>query len=40
MIDAALAEGRREIHFLRGDEAYKYAWGARDRMNAACRPDL
>lgn len=37
MIDDALAEGRREIHFLRGDEAYKYAWGAEDRFNAACR---
>jgi CelD/BcsL family acetyltransferase involved in cellulose biosynthesis len=37
MIDDALVEGRREIHFLRGDEAYKYAWGAQDRLNAACR---
>lgn len=37
MIDAALAEGCREVHFLRGDEAYKYAWGARDRHNLSCR---
>ena len=29
-----LAEGRREIHFLRGGEAYKYGWGAVDRYNA------
>lgn len=34
MIEQAQAEGR-EIHFLRGAEGYKYAWGARDRMNAA-----
>lgn len=40
MIDAAIAEGRREIHFLRGDEAYKYAWGAQDRRNAACRLEV
>jgi CelD/BcsL family acetyltransferase involved in cellulose biosynthesis len=37
MIDAAIAEGCREVHFLRGEEAYKYAWGALDRHNAACR---
>ncbi len=37
IIAAAIAEGRREIHFLRGDEAYKYAWGAQPRRNAACR---
>jgi CelD/BcsL family acetyltransferase involved in cellulose biosynthesis len=37
MLDAALAEGRTEADFLRGNEAYKYAWGARDRHNAACR---
>ena len=35
--EAALAEGRRELHFLRGGEAYKYAWGAADRMNAGRR---
>ena len=29
-----LAEDRREIHFLRGGEAYKYEWGAVDRHNA------
>ncbi len=29
-----VAEGRRELHFLRGEEAYKYAWGAVDRHNA------
>ncbi len=29
-----IAEDRREIHFLRGGEAYKYAWGAVDRHNA------
>ena len=37
VIEEALAEGRREIHFLRGGEAYKYAWGAKDRMNAGRR---
>ncbi len=29
-----IGENRREIHFLRGGEAYKYAWGAVDRHNA------
>ncbi len=29
-----IADDRREIHFLRGGEAYKYAWGAVDRHNA------
>ncbi len=29
-----LAENRREIHFLRGGEAYKYNWGAVGRHNA------
>lgn len=37
MIEAAAREGRTELHFLRGGENYKYAWGAVDRMNAACR---
>ncbi len=37
MIEQAIAEGRRELHFLRGGEAYKYAWGASDRMNATRR---
>lgn len=34
MIEQAIREGRRELHFLRGAEAYKYAWGGVDRMNA------
>jgi len=29
-VQAALAGGFRRIDFLRGDEAYKYEWGARD----------
>jgi CelD/BcsL family acetyltransferase involved in cellulose biosynthesis len=29
----AAASGATELHFLRGREAYKYAWGARDRIN-------
>ena len=37
MIEQAVAEGRRELHFLRGPEPYKYAWGARDRMNTTRR---
>ena len=37
ILDAAIAEGCDEAHFLRGDESYKYAWGAQDRRNAACR---
>lgn len=37
MIEAAVEEGRAELHFLRGSEGYKYAWGGVDRMNAACR---
>jgi CelD/BcsL family acetyltransferase involved in cellulose biosynthesis len=32
-IEQAVAEGAREFHFLRGPEAYKYAWGAIDRWN-------
>jgi CelD/BcsL family acetyltransferase involved in cellulose biosynthesis len=32
-IRAAIAEGAREFHFLRGGESYKYAWGAVDRLN-------
>ena len=28
MIEAAVAAGAAEFHFLRGKEAYKYAWGA------------
>jgi CelD/BcsL family acetyltransferase involved in cellulose biosynthesis len=37
MVEWALAAGMRELHFLRGDEEYKYAWGAEDRFNAARR---
>jgi CelD/BcsL family acetyltransferase involved in cellulose biosynthesis len=37
MMDAAVAEDRHEMHFLRGGERYKYGWGAHDRYNAACR---
>lgn len=32
-IDQAVGEGAREFHFLRGQEAYKYGWGAVDRWN-------
>lgn len=32
-IRAADERGAREFHFLRGAEAYKYEWGATDRMN-------
>ena len=31
--EATIATGVREIDFLRGAEAYKYAWGATDRFN-------
>ena len=34
-ICAAIGEGAREFHFLRGSESYKYAWGAIDRWNRA-----
>jgi CelD/BcsL family acetyltransferase involved in cellulose biosynthesis len=34
MLEEAAAQGVTECHFLRGAEAYKYAWGARDRRNA------
>lgn len=37
MLEEAVREGRREAHFLRGSEAYKYAWGAVDRPNHTCR---
>ncbi len=33
IVDQAAAMGVRELHFLRGGEAYKYAWGAEDRWN-------
>lgn len=29
LIETAIAEGAREFHFLRGEEDYKYKWGAR-----------
>jgi CelD/BcsL family acetyltransferase involved in cellulose biosynthesis len=32
-MEEAIREGAREFHFLRGDEAYKYGWGAVDRYN-------
>jgi CelD/BcsL family acetyltransferase involved in cellulose biosynthesis len=32
-IEAAVAEGCREFHFLRGRERYKYEWGAMDRCS-------
>ncbi|HEX2255503.1 MAG TPA: GNAT family N-acetyltransferase [Afifellaceae bacterium] len=32
-IEAALAQGAREFHFLRGREPYKYRWGAEDCWN-------
>lgn len=35
-LEQAAAEGR-EAHFLRGGEGYKFAWGAEDRPNQACR---
>ena len=34
MLEQAIAEGRTEADFLRGGEAYKYAWGAVDRFNS------
>lgn len=33
VVEDALAEGVREIDFLRGNEPYKYAWGAVDEVN-------
>jgi CelD/BcsL family acetyltransferase involved in cellulose biosynthesis len=35
-LEQAAVEGR-EAHFLRGAEGYKFAWGAEDRPNQACR---
>src|SRR5262249_42280859 len=32
-IEQAIKDGAREFHFLRGDEAYKYQWGAAERRN-------
>ena len=33
ILERAAADGVGELHFLRGAEGYKYAWGAVDRMN-------
>ncbi len=33
IVEQAVRDGTRELHFLRGGESYKYAWGAQDRMN-------
>lgn len=33
IVEQAAADGVAELHFLRGGEGYKYAWGAVDRMN-------
>jgi len=32
-MEQAIREGAQEFHFLRGNEPYKYEWGAKDRMN-------
>ncbi len=32
-IEEAIRGGAAEFHFLRGQEAYKYPWGAADRWN-------
>jgi len=37
MIEQAITENRMEANFLRGREAYKYAWGGVDRINMSCR---
>ena len=37
MLEDAIREGRREADFLRGQEGYKYAWGAVDRSLGFCR---
>jgi len=34
MLEQAITEGRREAHFLRGEEVYKFAWGALPTANA------
>ncbi len=33
LFELAIEESYTEIHFLRGDETYKYAWGGIDRFN-------
>ncbi len=40
MLEQAIAEGRSEAHFLRGQESYKYAWGAVDRRNYSGRSSV
>ncbi len=37
VIADAVADGAVEFHFLRGQEPYKYRWGARDRANRSFR---
>ncbi len=37
MLEQAIIEGRRTANYLRGREAYKYAWGGIDQINASCR---
>jgi CelD/BcsL family acetyltransferase involved in cellulose biosynthesis len=37
LLEDALSEGIAAVDFLRGSEAYKYAWGARDQLNARIR---
>ena len=37
LIESAIREGLGELHFLRGREAYKYAWGATDRTSMTVR---
>jgi CelD/BcsL family acetyltransferase involved in cellulose biosynthesis len=32
-IEQAIKEGAREFHFLRGEETYKFEWGAKPRRN-------
>jgi CelD/BcsL family acetyltransferase involved in cellulose biosynthesis len=36
-MEQSIREGAREFHFLRGNEPYKYEWGAKDRMNVCYR---
>jgi CelD/BcsL family acetyltransferase involved in cellulose biosynthesis len=40
MIEQARAEGIAEVDFLRHSEAYKYLWGARDRVNYRITRDI
>jgi CelD/BcsL family acetyltransferase involved in cellulose biosynthesis len=36
-IEDAIRERKRLVDFLRGSEAYKYSWGARDRVSSSLR---